>query len=105
MVAPVHCMSRTVKTVTNLWHEWIVGIGGGPTIVTLDAGDPGGAPTGDRRLRLEIIREIRRTAELLRITEKAAAAFAAAEYRQLGFSSLDGYYKQNRANRKVREAG
>lgn len=110
---PAYRMSRSVKTVTDLWREWTVGIGGGPAIASLDArwgfrwrsGRGRHAEAEFYSQRLEVIREIRRVAQARRIDEDAAAAFVGAEYRQLAFSSLAGYCKQLRVNRKKREAG
>jgi hypothetical protein len=33
---PKHHMSRTVKTVNDLWCEWTTGFGNGPSIMALD---------------------------------------------------------------------
>jgi len=106
---PKYRMSRTVKTVSDLWREWTTGIRGGPSITALDnrwgsrwrAGRQ--AEVQWYSLRLEVIREIRRVAGLRRISEESAMCFVAAEQRQ-SHCSLDLYCKRLRANRKTREA-
>jgi hypothetical protein len=106
---PKHRMSRAVKSVNDLWREWTTGWGGGPSITALDnrwgsrwhAGRQ--AEVQWYSLRLEVMREIRRVADIRRLSEESAVAFVGAEQRQSG-CSLDLYCKRLRANRQTREA-
>lgn len=106
---PKYRISRTVKTVQELWREWTVSLRGGPSITALDnrwgtrwrAGRQ--AELQWYSLRLEVIREIRRIAQARRISEEAAMHFVSAEQRQTN-CSLDLFCKRLRANRRTREA-
>lgn len=106
---PKHCMSRAVKSVEGLWHEWTVGLPGQPSIAALDS--RWGSRWRARRraelqwysLRLEVIREIRRIAQTRHISEEAAMQTVAMEQR-LTDCGLDLFCKRLRAGRKTREA-
>ena len=75
---PKHRMCRGVKTVEALWREWTVGIQGGPSIDALDRQWGHRWRAGRQSelqwysLRLEVIKEIRRTAQAQRTSEEAA---------------------------------
>jgi hypothetical protein len=107
---PEYRMSRAIKTVEALWLEWMTGLPGQPAVSALDARWGSQWRAGRRSevqwysLRLEVIREIRRTSKARRIAEISAMHTVAAVHRQSG-QSLDAFCKQLRASRKLREAG
>ena len=100
---PRHCMSRTVKTVEMLWREWTVGLSGGPPIGALDSRWGARWRSGRQSemqwysLRLEAIKEIRRTAKAQRISEEQAMWRLHISQQQQGYS-LDKLCKQLRAS-------
>ncbi|OCK75782.1 hypothetical protein K432DRAFT_408715 [Lepidopterella palustris CBS 459.81] len=99
-------MSRAVKTVDRLWREWTVGLGGGPSIRTLDARWGSRWRAGRRSeiqwysLRLEVIKEIGRIAQARRTGEEAAMWQLNLQQQQMG-CSLDQLCKRLRTGRKA----
>jgi hypothetical protein len=102
---PSYRMSRVVKTVDRLWHEWTIGFGGSPSIQALDSKWGSRWRTGRRSeiqwysLRLEVIREIRRIARAQRTSEEAAMWQLNLQQQQMG-CSLDQLCKRLRAGRQ-----
>jgi len=103
---PAYRMCRATKTVEGLWREWTVGLRGQPSITALD-GRWGSRWRANRpselqwySLRLEAIKEIRRTAQAQRISEEAAMLLVNLQQRQIG-CSLDRFCKQLRQGRKM----
>jgi hypothetical protein len=103
---PAHRMSRAVKTVERLWQEWTVGIGGSPSIRSLDSRWSSRWRSGRRSelqwysLRLEAIKEIRRMAQAQRTSEEAAMWQLQLQQRKMG-CSLDQLCKRLRIGRKA----
>ena len=103
-------MCRTIKTVEGLWREWRVGLWGQPSVASLDSRWGSRWQTGQQSelqwysLRLEVIKEIRRTAQARRSSEEAAMWVVDLQQRQIG-CSLDMFYKRLRAGRKARTTG
>jgi hypothetical protein len=99
-------MSRAVKTVEQLWREWTVGLGGGLSVQALDSKWGSRWRAGRRSelqwysLRLEAIKEIRRTAQAQRSSEEAAMWQLNLQQQRMG-CSLDLLCKQLRAARKA----
>jgi Transcriptional activator of glycolytic enzymes len=106
---PRYCMCRSIKTINSLWHEWTEGLQGQPSIRELDSRWRTRWRSGRRSelqwysLRLEIIREIERTARSRRTSEEMAIWTLHHEQIRTG-SSIDQFCKRLRASRKVREA-
>jgi len=102
---PAHRMSRAVKTVERLWHEWTVGIDGSPSIRSLDSRWGSRWRAGRRSelqwysLRLEAIKEIRRIAQAQRTSEEAAVWQLQLQQQKMGYS-LDQLCKRLRTGRK-----
>jgi hypothetical protein len=102
---PAYRMSRAVKTVEQLWREWTVGLGGGPSVQALDSKWGSRWRAGRRSelqwysLRLEAIKEIRRTTQAQRSEEAAMWQLNLQQQRMC--CSLDLLCKQLRAARKA----
>jgi hypothetical protein len=98
---PAYRMSRAVKTVARLWDEWTIGLAGCPSIQELDSRWGSRWRAGRRSeiqwysLRLEVIKEIRRIAQIQRIGEEAAMARLNLQQQKIG-CSLDQLCKQLR---------
>jgi hypothetical protein len=107
---PAYRMSREVKTVEALWHEWTVGLRDNPSISMLDAKWGSQWRAGHQSelqwysLRYEVIREIRRIAQSQRTSEEAATWQVNLLQRQMK-CSLDQLCKRLRANRKAQGLG
>jgi hypothetical protein len=103
---PAHRMSRAIKTVERLWHEWTVGIDGGPSIRSLDSRWGSRWRAGRRSelqwysLRLEAIKEVRRIAQAQRTSEVAAVWQLQHQQQKMG-CSLDQLCKRLRTGRKA----
>src|SRR5437667_1639565 len=99
-------MCRTIKTVEGLWREWTVGLQGRPSVASLDSRWGSRWRTGRRgeiqwySLRLEVMKEIRRTAQAQRSSEEEAMWAVDLRQRQMG-CSLDMFCKRLRAGRKA----
>jgi hypothetical protein len=104
-VIPVYRMSRTVKTVDRLWHEWTIGFTGSPSIQALDRQWGCRWRAGRRSelqwysLRQEIIRQIQRIAQAQRIGDEAAMWQVNLQQQRMG-CSLDQLCKRLRAGRR-----
>jgi Transcriptional activator of glycolytic enzymes len=104
---PTYRMSRAVKTIDRLWHEWIIGFAGSPSIQALDSKWGSRWRAGRHSelqwysLRLEAIKEIRRIAQAQRIGEEAAMRQLNLQQQQMG-CSLDQLCKRLRVGRKAR---
>jgi len=102
-------MCRTTRTVEGLWREWTVGLRGQPSVASLDSRWGSRWRAGRRSelqwysLRLEVIKEIRRTARAQRSSEEAAMWAVDLQQRQMG-CSLDMFCKRIRAGRKAHMA-
>ena len=107
VTAPLYRMSRAVRTVDRLWHEWTVGFAGSPSIQELDSRWGSRWRAGRRSelqwysLRLEAIKEIRRIAQAQRIGEEAAMWQLNLQQQRMS-CSLDQLCKRLRASRKAR---
>ncbi|KAI1820014.1 transcriptional activator of glycolytic enzymes-domain-containing protein [Xylaria intraflava] len=104
---PVYRMCRFASTVEELWHEWMVGLPGHPSVDFLDKMWGSRWRSGCRReiqwysLRLEIIREIRHIAQAQRRSEdEAVQVLQQRQDQQL--CSLAALCKRLRAERKQR---
>ena len=99
-------MSRAVNSVRALWREWTEGLGGNPSVAALDSKWGGGWPAGRQKevqwysLRLEVIKEIKRVAQVQKISEEAAMWQVTQRQEQMQ-SSLDQRCKRLRAGRKA----
>jgi transcriptional activator of glycolytic enzymes GCR1 len=103
---PAYRMCHATKMVEGLWQEWTIGLRGQPSITALD-GRWGSRWRSGRQselqwysLRLEVIKEIRRTAQAQRISEEAAMLLVNMQQRQIG-CSLDRLCKQLRQGRRM----
>ena len=103
--APKHRMCRAVRTVHDLWREWTVGLQGQPSITELDRRWGNQWRAGRQSelqwysLRLEVIKEIRRIAQVQRTSEEAAM-WQVSQHQQQLKCSLDQLCKRLRAARK-----
>ena len=99
-------MCHTIKTVDGLWQEWTAGLRGQPSIASLDSRWGSRWRAGRRSelqwysLRLEVIKEIRRTAQAQRSSEEAAMWAVNLRQRQMG-CSLNMFCKRLRAGRRA----
>jgi len=102
---PQYRMSRAVKTVVRLWHEWEIGFIGSPSLQALDSKWGSRWRAGRRSelqwysLILEVIKEIRWVAQAQRIDEEAAMWQVNLQQEKMG-CSLDQPCKRLRAGRK-----
>jgi hypothetical protein len=101
---PCYRMCRSVKTVEALWHEWTVGLNGQPSVSALDSRWGSRWRAGRQAelqwysLRLEVIKEIRRIAQMQRSSEQQAMRVLQHHQQQMGYS-LDRFCKHLRAGR------
>ena len=102
---PRYTMCRSVTSVQHLWHEWVVGLNGQPSVSMLDSRWGSRWRSGRQSelqwysLRLEVIREIRRRAKAERCSEQQAMWSLHLQHQQMR-CSLDRLCKQLRASRK-----
>ena len=100
-------MCRALRTVEALWQEWTVGLQGGPSIEALDRKWGNQWRAGRQSelqwysLRLEVIKEIRRIAQVQRTGEEAAMWQVNLLQQQMQ-CSLDQLCKRLRVGRKAR---
>ena len=93
---PAYQLSRTISTVPDLWREWTAGLGGGPSVQSLDASY--GAkwqPTGTERMfycRRKVIIDAINTRKRKRASSNAAVEELEL-VRQRGQLSLNGLSK------------
>ena len=103
---PAYRMSRTIKTVEGLWREWTVGLRGQPSVASLDSRWGSRWRAGRQRelqwysLRLEVIKEIRRTVQAQWSSEEAAMWAVDLRQRQMG-CLLNMFCKRLRAGRRA----
>ncbi len=101
---PCYRMCRSVKTVEALWHEWTVGLNGQPSVSALDSKWGNRWRAGRQAelqwysLRLEVIKEIRRMAQMHRSSEQQVMRVLQHHQQQMGYS-LDRFCKHLRAGR------
>jgi hypothetical protein len=92
--------------VERLWHEWTIGVDGGPSIRSLDSRWGSRWRAGRRSelqwysLRLEAIKEIQRLAHARRTSEEAAVWLLQHQQQKMGYS-LDQLCKRLRTGRKA----
>jgi hypothetical protein len=101
-------MDRHIRTVTDFWREWTVGLHGNPSIMVLDRqwGSQWRSKRGAEQqwysLRNEVIKEIRYIAVRRQVSEETAVQDVDLAH-QASKKSLDGFCKALKVARKQRE--